>query len=93
MINITPYADKEVMTEEKPPAWWLRVCATIVGFLGSTLAAVILVLIGALLGAGGGASGLVLLIGTAGFIGGCMGFAMPRQTLEALLIFLPDLGE
>ena len=71
----------------------LRLGGTLTGAILSALGATILFFIAAVLDVlSGGISYQSLVIGM-GFAGGCIGFALPRETLNSLWFFFPELFE
>jgi hypothetical protein len=78
-------------TEEKPLSWWLRLCGAVVGGIGSAVGAAVLFFLGALLGVAGSGNPMLFVV-SMGVTGACVGFALPKQTLDSLCIYLagPD---
>jgi hypothetical protein len=92
--DLSVAADGSVMdNEEKPVPFWLRLCGAVLGGILCTIGGVVLLFVGVVMGANGDGNNPAVLIGSLGVVGTCVGFALPRQMMNSLVVFLPDTGE
>jgi hypothetical protein len=80
-------------TEQKaaPISIWLRIGGTVTGAVLGALIAAVLFFVAAVLDAINGSASFPWFAGTISLAGSVAGFLMPRQTLDSLWFFLPDL--
>ena len=80
-------------TEQKaaPISIGLRIGGTVTGAVLGALTAAVLFFLAAVLDAINGSASFPWFAGAMSFAGSVSGFLMPRQTLDSLCFFLPDL--
>ena len=82
-----------IQQKAAPISLWVRVGGTLTGAVLGALAAAVLFFIAAVLDTINGATSFPWFAGAMSFAGGTVGFINPRQTLDSLWFFFPDLCE